>query len=247
MSVKVPPTDQRLQCLTGTRGVDVTPSFGLQGPEGTPLYAGALEERSNEAESLNCPAGTDAVVETENLEDKFCGVSRRLSTSATRCLCAIRLRLVRMNTMTPRVNESRPRNENTVMIAIKDPGSFVVDALFCVGGGDDVGCDVTCELDCDCALADEADVAWVDRGAGLGGTDVPDTEVPGPPTDGLAAAGPPCDGITTGGAGTAGGEGKRIIVGVCGDAGGTVGGHTAGGVTAGGIAVPSVDVATGGS
>lgn len=134
-----------------------------------------------------------------------------------------------------------------MMIAIKDHESFVVDTLFRAGDGDDVGCDATCELDCDCALADEADVVWVDGGVGLGGTDAPNTEIPGPPTDGLAVAGPPCDSITTGGAGTTGGEGKRIIVGVCGDARGAVGRLAAGGVTAGGIAVPSVDVATGGT
>lgn len=148
-----------------------------------------------------------------------------------------------MNTITPRVNDNRPRNENTVMIAIRDPESFVVDTLFCTTDGDDVGCDATCELDCDCALVDEADMAWVDTGVGLDGRDVLDTEVPGPPTDGLVASGPPCDGITTGGA--AGGEGERIIVGVCGDTRGTVGRLTAGGVTADGIAVHSVDVATG--
>jgi len=120
-----------------------SPSFGLRG-RGKPL--GGLEKG---IESLDCV--NDAVVETENLEDKACGKGL-LSASARRCIWAIRLRLVRMNTMTARVNESRPMNENTVMIAIKDPASPGVDvALFC-GDGDNVGCDAPWELELGCTF-----------------------------------------------------------------------------------------------
>jgi len=56
-----------------------------------------------------------------------------------------------MNTMTARDNENRPRNENTVIIAIKDHERLDAATAFCAGDGD--------EVDCDCALADEAGVA----------------------------------------------------------------------------------------
>lgn len=92
------------------------------------------------------------MVDTENLEDKFCCDCTGkgwVSMSGRRCPWVMRLRLIRMNTMTPRVNESRPRNDSTVMVAIKDPESLRVDTAFCTGDGDGVTCDA-CELEYDC-------------------------------------------------------------------------------------------------
>lgn len=71
-------------------------------------------------------------------------------------------------------------------------------------------------------------MAWVDEGegVGLGTRDVLDTEVPAvaeATPDGPAAAEAPSECVTTDGAGTAGGEDGRMIVGVSGDARGTAG------------------------
>jgi len=171
------------------------------------------------------------MVDTENLEDKFCGNCTGevwVSTSGRRCIWVIRLRLIRMNTTTPRVNESRPRNDSTVMVAIKDSESARVDTAFCTGEGDGGTCDA-CELEYDCTSADVADtVAWVDEGegVGLGTRDVLDTKVPAVAevaADGPAPAEPPFERVTTDGAGTAGSEDGRMIVGVSGDTRGTVG------------------------
>lgn len=79
----------------------------------------------------------DPVVETENLEDKF--GSEGWCSSSRSCVWVIRRRLVRMKTMTPRINENVPRNENTVMIAIKDPAICGDDTASLCAEGDDVG------------------------------------------------------------------------------------------------------------
>ena len=170
------------------------------------------------------------MVDTENLEDKFCcdcPGKGWVSMSGRRCPWVMRLRLIRMTTMTPRVNKSRPRNDSTVMVAIKDPGSLRADTACCTGDGDGVTCDA-CELEYGCTSADEADMAWVDEGegVGLGTRDVLDAEVPAVAEvapDGPAAAEAPSERVTTDGAGTADGEDGRMIVGVSGNARGTVG------------------------
>jgi hypothetical protein len=56
------------------------------------------------------------------------------------------------------INESRPRNENTVTSAMKPPDNLGVDTAFVTGDGDDVGWD-TCEFECDCIFVDVADVS----------------------------------------------------------------------------------------
>lgn len=116
----------------------------------------------------------DPVVETENLEDKFSCKGR--SSSLRGCIRAIwRYRyLVRKKRMTPRIKESAPRNESTVMMAIRDPASRGDDTASLCGEGDGVGDDdACCGLECDCALgADEVDVV-----VGDGVTGVEDTNV----------------------------------------------------------------------
>jgi hypothetical protein len=78
--------------------------------------------------------------------------------------------------MIPRTNDNIPRNESTVMIAIKGPESCDDDAASLSDEGDDVGDDDACwELEFDCALgADEVDVV---AGDGSGVTGVTDTIV----------------------------------------------------------------------
>lgn len=106
------------------------------------------------------------------------------------------------------------------MVAIKDAESLRVDTALCTGNADGVAC----ELEYDCTSADEADMAWVDEGegVGLGARDVLDTEVPAA-ADGPVAAELPSECATTDGAGTAGGEDGGMTVRVSGDARGTVG------------------------
>jgi hypothetical protein len=112
------------------------------------------------------------VVETENLEDKFGGEDWR-SASRSR-VWAIRRCLMRKKTMTPRTKENVPRNESTVMIAIRDPESCGDDTVSLCAEGDDVGDDdACCELGFDCAFGtDEVDVIV---GDGSGVTGVTDT------------------------------------------------------------------------
>lgn len=105
------------------------------------LAVGGLELKS--VKRLDC--SVDPVVETENLEDKFGGEGWR-SSSRDR-VWVIRRRLSRKKKMTPRTNENAPRNEDTVMIAIKDPESCGNDIASLCAEGDDVGDDdICCEL-----------------------------------------------------------------------------------------------------
>lgn len=138
--------------------------------------------------------------------------------------------------MTPRINESVPRNENTVMIAIKDPASCGDDAASLCAKGDDIGDDdACCELEFDCALGfGEVDTVV---GDGSGVTDVTDTvtvDVGRPAGDvavsGLAAL---CEVVVTDeAAGTTGNE-EEVTTG--GSRGVTTGGTRSGGeVTVGG-------------
>lgn len=200
------------------------------------LVVGGLELKS--VKRLDC--SIDPVVETENLEDKFGGEGWRSSRSR---VWMIRRCLVRKKTITPRTSDSVPRNESTVIIAIKEPESCDDDTASLCAEGDDVGDDdACCELGFDCVLgADEVDVVV---GDGSGVTGVTDTIIV---VAWLAAL---CEVVVTNeGAGTTGDEerattgggrevitggtggrrevtmgGSTVVIGVSDDAGGITGG-----------------------
>lgn len=231
-----------------TKGVvaDVTPSFGLVGRGSKLLVVGGLELKI--VKRLDC--SIDPVVETENLEDKFGGEGWRSSRSR---VWIIRRCLVRKKTMTPRTNDSVPRNESTVIIAIKDPESCDDDTASLCAEGDDVGDDdACCELGFDCVLgADEVDVIVGDGSGVTGVTDTIIVDVGRPAGDVTVAwLGALCEVVVTNeGAGTTGDEerattgggrevitggtggrrevtmgGSTVVIGVSDDAGGITGG-----------------------
>lgn len=101
------------------------------------VVLGGLELKS--VKRLDC--SIDPVVETENLEDKFGGEGWRSSRIR---VWIIRRCLVRKKTMTPRTNDNVPKNESTVIIAIKDPESCDDDTASLCADGDDAGDDDAC-------------------------------------------------------------------------------------------------------
>lgn len=117
--------------------------------------------------------------------------------------------------MTPRVNETAPRNESTVMIAIKDSASWDVDTASLCGAGGDVGDDACCELEFDCALCvDEVDVVLRDGSVVTDVTDIV-TVVVGRTAGGVTVAGLAtlCEVVVMSGAAGTTGEGERVTTG----------------------------------
>lgn len=115
--------------------------------------------------------------------------------------------------MTPRINENVPRNEITVMIAIKDPASCGDDAASLCTEGDDVGDDdACCELEFDCASGvDEVDVVVGDGSGVTGVTDTATVDVGRPAgVAGLAAL---CEVVVTDEAAGTTGDGEGVTTG----------------------------------